>query len=652
MLTSLRQAAALACFVFASVLAIANVPHARTEPLPLIPEAIFYADTKPHLTVLRDSTGRKSASEVAALGGEFEPIDSDYVDFGLTEDMIWLKFSAKNLGDKPQIYRIDMKRQYFEELRLFEIEADGELWLLLGHRQEDDFTDRPIPSRFLLADVRFEAGESKTFLIGYRSSTTTFLPLAVGTIDGVNAVHQAELTTDLFLNGMLAAMVVYSLLMLPVIGWRLAASFAGYIGAGAFYVLVADGYPMQSLWPDRAWMNEPMNLVSMLAMTALGLNFCRQLFQFNEFAMLFDRILVVLLGLTIACVVLAFALIEYDWFTIPAYLLPPIANLAVCAAGIVAWRKRRIGALPFLFGALLVASSLAYATVAHLVPGRFDLDATLDYGHVALLGECVAFALAILLRFLSIRAQRDLALAQKLEESEQRLKLSEELVDAQRNYAEARSHAERGQRRLSDMSHDIRQPLLILRDAIAKLSRHEGEDESHLRAAVAYLEDVTTVQATALPEAERGGNQRPEKFALQILFNNIAQLFSERAAARGIELKIRPTELEVTSHPVSLMRIIGNLTENAIVHGKGDKVLLAARRRGSTVRIEVWDRSEGLSSDEVESAMQRGVQGEKSPGSGLGLDIVARLCRELGHRFELRSRKGRGSVAIIHLIES
>lgn len=634
------------------VCATAAISQPSSAPLLLDDRQSLYVDAKPHLQYYRDPSLRLDATSVIAKSGEFSPVESRYIAFGLTDDRIWLKWDAQNASDSPHTFRIDVMRQYFTELKLFEIEA-GQPRLLLDHQQEDSFNDRVIPSRFLLTDVSFQPGETKTFLIGYRGSNTTFLPLAMGTADSVNARHQSDVSVDLFLNGMLAAMIIYSVLMVPVIGWRLAAAFSAYIGAGAFYVLVADGYPMQALWPNAAWINEPMNLASMLVMTACGLNFCRQLFHFEEFAPGFDKLLLALITLAAICAPLSFAFFTQDWFARPAYFQPPLANICVCIAGIIAYRGKRMGALPFLFGALLVLSSLVYAVAGHLVPGRFDLDATLDYGHFALLGECLAFALAILIRFLSIRQQRDEALAAKLEATEQRLQMNEQLIASQRNFEEAKSHAERGQQRLSEMSHDIRQPLLVLKDAVTRLSRYEGRGDDRLEGVISYLEDVARDQAHDDTHDESCddiySHQPPERFPVRVLFEGIGQLYGDAARDRSITLTIRQSGLEVCGNPVALMRALSNLVANAITHSAGNRVLISARKRSGQVRIEVWDNGQGLDKEQIINFRQRGQKSETSKGSGLGLHIVESICAEHGHRFDFRSRKGLGSAAFLWL---
>jgi two-component system, sensor histidine kinase len=87
---------------------------------------------------------------------------------------------------------------------------------------------------------------------------------------------------------------------------------------------------------------------------------------------------------------------------------------------------------------------------------------------------------------------------------------------------------------------------------------------------------------------------------------------------------------------------------NAIRYTTKGGVIVGCRRRGDSVRLEVWDSGIGVAEDQ-----QRSIFGEfyqvgaaaAAPrgGLGLGLSIVDGLCRLLGHPVELSSRPGKGS---------
>jgi len=81
-------------------------------------------------------------------------------------------------------------------------------------------------------------------------------------------------------------------------------------------------------------------------------------------------------------------------------------------------------------------------------------------------------------------------------------------------------------------------------------------------------------------------------------------------------------------------------------------VLVTGRRRGDFVRLAVYDSGRGIPEDQQESVFLEFVQlhnpaRDRSKGLGLGLAIVSRLGRLLGHRIGVRSRPGRGSMFCI-----
>jgi CheY-like chemotaxis protein/anti-sigma regulatory factor (Ser/Thr protein kinase) len=106
----------------------------------------------------------------------------------------------------------------------------------------------------------------------------------------------------------------------------------------------------------------------------------------------------------------------------------------------------------------------------------------------------------------------------------------------------------------------------------------------------------------------------------------------------------------VLSDPLLLERILLNLLSNAIRYTpQNGTVLLACRRRGDDLRIEVRDNGIGIPAEEQQNVFREFVQlansaRDRSKGLGLGLAIVDRLAKLLHHSLSLRSGPNRGST--------
>jgi CheY-like chemotaxis protein len=103
----------------------------------------------------------------------------------------------------------------------------------------------------------------------------------------------------------------------------------------------------------------------------------------------------------------------------------------------------------------------------------------------------------------------------------------------------------------------------------------------------------------------------------------------------------------VRSDRVLLERILLNLVSNAVRYTGRGGIIVGCRRRGDAVRIEIWDSGIGIPEDQQQKIFrefyQVGGGRAGAAGLGLGLAIVDRLSRLLGHRLELISTQGKGS---------
>ena len=211
-------------------------------------------------------------------------------------------------------------------------------------------------------------------------------------------------------------------------------------------------------------------------------------------------------------------------------------------------------------------------------------------------------------------------------------------------------------------SHDLRQPLHALSLFVGRLqeqTRDAGRFEDLARdirlctdslvELFDSLMDISKLDAGALSPALENVPVRP-------LLERIAADHAPLAEQRGLGLHVAGPDLTAHSDPGLLERLLRNLVANAVRYTAHGGVLLACRRRGGSLRIEVWDTGPGIPEAEHAAIFREFYQGRhdhrrQGQGLGLGLSIVQRLAALLESPVDLCSRPGRGTVFRVRVPE-
>ncbi|HKU85612.1 MAG TPA: ATP-binding protein [Casimicrobiaceae bacterium] len=255
-------------------------------------------------------------------------------------------------------------------------------------------------------------------------------------------------------------------------------------------------------------------------------------------------------------------------------------------------------------------------------------------------------------RALNASERLNVDLERRVAEKSAALSAQLDVTRAARNAAEAANRAKSSF--LAAASHDLRQPLHALgmfaqaltdrtRDAEGQhLAQRIATSVGALEALLSALLDVSKLDAGAIVA-------NPRDFAIRSLFDRLIEEFTPEALERGLKLALVCGEPVIKSDPVLIERILRNLIANALRYTARGGVVIGCRRRGAGYALEVWDSGPGIPATQrtriFEEFYQIGNPGrDRTRGLGLGLAIVRRLAELLGHRIEVQSREGRGSV--------
>jgi signal transduction histidine kinase len=207
---------------------------------------------------------------------------------------------------------------------------------------------------------------------------------------------------------------------------------------------------------------------------------------------------------------------------------------------------------------------------------------------------------------------------------------------------------------LASASHDLRQPLHALNLFVAQLQSEAdpGERDRLVRRIDSAVDSMNELFEALLDMTKlEAGILRTNvtEFPVARLLERIETTFADVARKKkGLNLHVVRSSAWVSSDPVLLERILLNLVSNAVRYTERGGVVVGCRRRAKELRIDVCDTGAGIPEEQRqrifgEFYQMAGTAQDRSGGLGLGLAIVDRLGRLLGHKVEIDSRPGRGS---------
>lgn len=238
---------------------------------------------------------------------------------------------------------------------------------------------------------------------------------------------------------------------------------------------------------------------------------------------------------------------------------------------------------------------------------------------------------------------------------------NEQLVDElkrQNTIAEqARVRAEEASRSKSRFfaaaNHDLRQPLHSL-GLFATALRNGSVDESSRKLIDQILlctESLEQLFDNLLDISRLDAGQvevKRETVPVNAVLDRLRSTFAVPAQEKGLKLRVRRSKVLLATDSTLLFRMLSNLVSNAIRYTDHGSVLVACRRRGATVLVEVWDSGIGILPEQHERVFEEFYQlnnpeRDRTRGLGLGLATVKRIASLLDHPLRLRSTPGRGS---------
>jgi signal transduction histidine kinase len=116
------------------------------------------------------------------------------------------------------------------------------------------------------------------------------------------------------------------------------------------------------------------------------------------------------------------------------------------------------------------------------------------------------------------------------------------------------------------------------------------------------------------------------------------------ATRLGVDVRWRGGRVPLHIDPTLFGELLHRLVSNAVLSTPHGRVLVAIRRRGDAIRLEVRDNGMGLEPGLQGRVFEEFTRLPGHPGYGLALAVARRIVDTLGGRIGVRSSPGRGSL--------
>jgi signal transduction histidine kinase len=197
-----------------------------------------------------------------------------------------------------------------------------------------------------------------------------------------------------------------------------------------------------------------------------------------------------------------------------------------------------------------------------------------------------------------------------------------------------------------NIAHDLRSPLSRLKNRLEMALSEAGGPQERSAAIERAIQEADQLLATfaallSIADAETGGRRADmQPVDLGGVAEDVVELYQPLAEERGMTLDLKQQgEPRVLGNRQLLFQAMANLIDNAVKYGGGgEQIIVEVTSEGGAATVSITDFGPGIPVGERDHVLERFVRLDTSrttPGSGLGLSLVAAIARQHGATLEL-----------------
>ncbi|MCR9081122.1 MAG: sensor histidine kinase [Cyclobacteriaceae bacterium] len=643
---------------------------------------------------------------------DFSLLDNENKNFGINNDVIWLKYQVENQGENLEKY-LYINNPSLDSLELFVVQDGKVLDSYLGGRLVD-FDSKSIPSKSIIFKVDIPNEGHVDLYLKVNSVNKKIITSSVASKEFLERLINRENILFGIFTGVIVGLFFYNLFLFFSVRDKLYLIYVIHTVLVWFAQSSILGYTQEILWPNFIWMNLRAGVIFSSLVSIVGIWFLRVFLSTDKFVPKLDR------GFYFIYLVYAFILVNAFFFsiTVSYQTLLVTQSIVVIFVLLVAFSILKLGYRPARY--YLLAWSVFMLGIFLFVLSEMGIIPTNDLtAYIMPLGS----ALEVVLLSFALADKINILKKEKEEEQAERLKVlkqNEELVREQNTLLEEKvrvrtDELEQALRNLQNtqsqlvsqekmaslgqltagIAHEINNPINFVSSNITPLKR----DIKDIMEVIDFYR--TTGQSEFAPESKKKAADLEEELELDYVLEEVDQLLKgmEEGAKRTVEIVkglrlfsrvdeqdvkkvdlhdgINSTIILLNSSIPGKIRIVRDFGElpmveclagkinqvfmniiNNAVHALSDhidtikdpKIEIRTRSLGDSVVVEIEDNGPGMP-EHVKERIFEPFFTTKSVGrgTGLGLSIVYSIIENHKGTMEVNTEVGQGTTFIITL---
>lgn len=658
-----------------------------------------------------DADSKSNISDVLN-SDQFSLIENKSINFGINNDLVWLKYDVINNTDIESKY-LFINNPSLDSLDLFVVENGQVINHYLGGRLQD-FDLKPLKSKSIIFKIDLPKGDPVSLYLRVNSVNKKIITSTITDLDHVEEIINTENILFGIFSGVIIGLFFYNLFLFFSVKDKLYLIYVIHTMLVWFAQSSILGFTQELIWPDSVWLNLRSGVIFSSLVSMVGIWFLRVFLLTKQFIPKVDK------GFYFIYLVYGFILLNAFFFSITVsyqtlLVTQSIVVIFVLYTALLILKK---GYGPARF--YLLAWSVFMIGIFLFVLSEMGLIPTNNFtAYIMPLGS----ALEVILLSFALADKINILKKEKEEEQTERLRVlgeneklireqnivleekvkirTDELELALRNLQNTQSQLVNQEKMASlgqltaGIAHEINNPINFVSSNITPLKR----DIKDIMEIIEFYRTRGALEFT--PDTKKEAKQLEEDLELDYVLDEVEQLLKgmDDGARRTVEIVkglrifsrvdeqdvkkvdlhdgINSTIILLNSTMPSKIRIerefgelpmveclAGKINQvfmniiNNSVHALSDhidsikdpKITIRTKAAGDHVRIEIEDNGPGMP-EHVKNKIFEPFFTTKAvgKGTGLGLSIVYSIIENHKGTLDVETEEGQGTTFIITL---